>query len=119
MHLQLDDEIMRIERRIAARKRELGALGEATGRRALERLTSPLALAGAVALGFAVGGLGRRREKPPARRAEDSTTRSLLSGVAGLLASGAMWFIRAQYGGPAGLARALTERYTRQRSLRP
>ena len=116
MHLKLDDEIVQIEQRIAGRKDLLGRAGRETGRRALEGLASPVTLAGALALGFAVGGgLGRKREKPPQRRADDRGAKAKLSGVAGLALSGAMWFIRAQYGGPAGLARALAEKFSRPR----
>lgn len=116
MHLKLDDEIVGIERRIASRKADLGEVGRATGRRSLELLASPVTVAGALALGFAVGGgLGRRRPSKPQRRVDDRTKKAAIGGIAGLLMSGAMWFIRAQYGGPAGLARVLMERFSRRR----
>ena len=115
MHLKLDDEIVGIEQRIAGRKQRLSRVGRETGKRSLDAIASPVTLAGALALGFAVGGgLGRKREKPPQRRADDRTKKAALGGVAGLLMSGAMWFVRAQFGGPAGLARALVEKFSRQ-----
>jgi hypothetical protein len=119
MHLPLDDEIVQIEHRIVGRKTQLAQVGKATSRRALDGLASPVTLAGALALGFAVGGrLGKRRPPRPQRRMDDKTKKAALGGVAGLAMSGAMWFIRAQYGGPAGLARVLVEKFSRQRTPR-
>lgn len=112
MHLKLDDEIVQIEHRIAGRKQRLSTVGRATGKRSLDVLASPVTLAGALALGFAVGGgLGRRREKPPQRRADDKAAKAKLSGIAGLALSGAMWIVRQQFGGPVGLARFLAEKF--------
>jgi hypothetical protein len=112
VHLKLDDEIVQIENRIAGRKQQLAYAGRATGKRTLDVLASPVTIAGALALGFAVGGgLGRKREKPPARRADDRTSKAKLSGIAGLALSGAMWFVKHQFGGPAGLARLLVEKF--------
>lgn len=111
MHLKLDNEIVDVERRIAGRKRDFSALGREAGRRSLDVLASPVTLAGALALGFAVGGgLGRRKEKPPSRRAADRTAKAKASGVVGLALSGAMWFVKQQFGGPVGLARFLVEK---------
>jgi hypothetical protein len=112
MHLKLDDEIVQIENRIAGRKQHFTRVGSAAGKRALDVLASPVAIAGALALGFAVGGgLGRKREKPPTRRADDRLKTAKLSGVAGLALSGAMWFVKHQFGGPAGLARLLVDKF--------
>ena len=115
MHLKLDDEIVQIENRIAGRKQQLSHAGRATGKRTLDVLASPVTIAGALALGFAVGGgLGRRREKPPARRADDRSSKAKASGIAGLALSGAMWFVRHQFGGPVGLARFLADKFQRR-----
>jgi len=112
MHLKLDDEIVQIENRIAGRKQQLSHAGRATGKRTLDVLASPVTIAGALALGFAVGGgLGRKREKPPARRADDRSAKAKASGIAGLALSGAMWFVRHQFGGPVGLARFLADKF--------
>ena len=114
MHLKLDDEILQIENRIVGRKQLLAREGRATGRRVRDGLASPVTLAGALALGFAVGGgLGRRREQPPARRAGDRIAKAKLGGIAGLALSGAMWFVKQQFGGPVGLARFLVEKFQR------
>ena len=112
MHLKLDDEIVQIENRIAGRKQQISYTGRATGKRTLDVLASPVTIAGALALGFAVGGgLGRKREKPPARRADDRSSKAKASGIAGLALSGAMWFVKQQFGGPVGLARFLAEKF--------
>jgi hypothetical protein len=115
MHLKLDDEILQVESRIVGRKQLIAREGRVTGKRVLDGLASPVTIAGALALGFAVGGgLGRRREKPPARRADDRTAKAKASGVAGLALSGAMWFVKHQFGGPVGLARFLAEKFKRR-----
>ena len=112
MHLKLDDEIVQIENRIAGRKQQISYTGRATGKRTLDVLASPVTIAGALALGFAVGGgLGRKREKPPARRADDRSGKAKASGIAGLALSGAMWFVKQQFGGPVGLARYLADKF--------
>ena len=116
MHLKLDDEIVRIEERIAGHRELLTRVGRETGKRALDGLASPVTLAGALALGFAVGGgLGRRKEKPPSRRADDRIGKAKASGIAGLALSGAMWLIKQQFGGPAGLARFLVDKLQQSR----
>lgn len=112
MHLKLDDEIVQIENRIAGRKTQLTTVGRATAKRTFDGLASPVTLAGALALGFAVGGkLGRKKEKVPSRRSDDRATKAKLTGIAGLAASGAMWFVKEQFGGPVGLARFLIEKF--------
>ena len=111
MHLKLDDEILQVEHRIVDRKGRLTRAGREAGKRTLDVLASPVTLAGALALGFAIGGrFGRRREKPPARRSADRTK---LTSIAGLLMSGAMWLVRHQFGGPVGLAQFLVEKFQR------
>jgi hypothetical protein len=112
MHLKLDDEIVQIENRIAGRKTQLGRFGQATSRKALDGLASPVTLAGALALGFAVGGrLGRKKEKVPSRRSDDTAKKAKMAGIGGLALSGAMWFVKEQFGGPVGLARLLIEKF--------
>jgi len=112
MHLKLDDEIYRLESRIASRKGQLTYVSRATGRRALRGLASPAALAAAAAVGFAAGGLGRRRRN--GANGHDRAAKAGASGIAGLLASGAMWFVRAQYGSPANFARAMLEKFAKK-----
>jgi len=112
MHLKLDDEIYRIERRIASRKGQLTYVSKAAGRRALRGLASPATLAAAVAVGFAAGGFGRKRRN--GANGHDRAAKAGASGVAGLLMSGAMWFVRAQYGSPANFARAMIEKVAKK-----
>ncbi len=104
MHLHLDDEIFQLEKRIAVRKADLQQGGRAAGHRALNGLGSPAALITAVAVGFAAGGgLRRRRRNGKAHGNGGSKTASAL---ASLLMAGATWFIKAQFGSPAGMASA-------------
>jgi hypothetical protein len=111
VHLKLDDEIVQIENRIAGRKQQLTHVGAAAGKRTLDVLASPVTIAGALALGFAVGGgLGRKREKAPKRRADDTAAKAKAGGIAGLALSGAMWFVKHQFGGPVGLARFISDK---------
>ena len=110
--LKLDDEIHRLENRIASRKGQLAYVSRATGRRARLSLASPATLAAAVAVGFAVGGLGRRRHNGV--NGHDRAAKAEASGIAGLLLSGAMWFVRAQYGSPANFARAMVEKFAKK-----
>jgi len=112
MHLKLDDEILRLESRIVSRKGQLTYVSRATGRRALHSLASPAALAAAVAMGFAAGGLGRRRSD--GANGHERAAKAGASGVAGLLLSGAMWLLRAQYGSPANFARAMLEKFAKK-----
>lgn len=116
MHLKLDDEIVQVEKRIAGRKTQITYVGKATGRRTLDGLASPVTLAGALALGFAVGGrVGRKR--PPERR-RDRAGKAKATGLVGLALSGAMWFVRAQFGSPMGLAQVLIEKFQRRKAAR-
>lgn len=116
MHLKLDDEIVQVETRIAGRKSQISYVGKATGKRAMDGLASPVTLAGALALGFAMGGrLGRKRA--PERRS-GRAAKAKASGIAGLLMTGAMWFVRAQYGSPVGLAQAMMQKFSRRNSPR-
>lgn len=113
MLLKLDDEIHRLEKRIASRKGQLTYVSRATGRRARRSLASPVTLAAAVAVGFAAGGgLGGRRHNGV--NGHDRAAKAGASGIAGLLMSGAMWFVRAQYGSPANFARAMIEKFSKK-----
>jgi len=110
MHLSLDDEIRRLESRIASRKGQLTYVSRATGRRAMHGLASPGMLAAGVAVGFAAGSLGRRRRN--GANGHDRAAKAGASGIVGLLTSGAMWLVRAQYGSPANFARAMIEKFS-------
>src|SRR4051812_45868481 len=109
MHLRLDDEIYQIEKRIATRKADLQQGTRAAGHRARNGLPSPVALVTAVAVGFAAGGGIRRRRRTGHANGKDGNgngAASKATGLASLLMTGATWFIKAQFGSPAGMAKA-------------
>ena len=109
-----DQEIFEVESRIAARRAQLKSTSRDAGRRAMQKLTSPVALIGAVALGFyAAGGLTKREQKPehPERRKSDHMKAAKATGIVGTLITGAMWVIRAQYGSPTRFAQAMLEKF--------
>jgi hypothetical protein len=109
-----DKEIFEVESRIAARRAQLKSTSRDAGRRAMQKLTSPVALIGAVALGFyAAGGLSKREKKPehPERRKSDHMKAAKATGIVGTLITGAMWVIRAQYGSPTRFAQAMLEKF--------
>ena len=109
-----DKEIFAVESRIAARRAQLKSTSREAGRRAMQKLTSPVALIGAVALGFFVsGGLAKREKKPehPERRKSDHMKAAKATGIVGTLITGAMWVIRAQYGSPTRFAQAMLEKF--------
>jgi hypothetical protein len=108
-----DPEIEKIEARIVQRRHHLTRATHESGQRAMKALASPGALIGAAVVGFLAGGgfgpgkkaavdarSGRRRNDPAARAVKRT-------GVAGALATGAMWLVRAKFGSPAGLAQYL------------
>lgn len=114
-----DKEIYEVESRIALRRSQLARHSREAGSRALQVLASPLALAGAAALGFfAAGGFSRREKKPlhPERRKSDHMKAAKATGLAGLLTTGAMWFIKAQYGSPVHFAQVLLEKFRRRKA---
>jgi hypothetical protein len=97
-----DKEIFDLESRIAARRAQLSLHSREAGRRAMQTLTSPVALIGAAALGFfAAGGLSKR----------DHLKAAKATGIVGTLITGAMWVIRAQYGSPTRFAQAMLEKF--------
>jgi hypothetical protein len=109
-----DKEIFDLESRIAARRAQLSLHSREAGRRAMQTLTSPVALIGAAALGFfAAGGLSKREKKPdhPERRKSDHLKAAKATGIVGTLITGAMWVIRAQYGSPTRFAQAMLEKF--------
>ena len=97
-----DQELFEVEQRLALRRTQLKRHAGEAGTRALQALASPVALIAAAGLGFlAANSFARRREPPhPERRKSDHTKAAKATGLAGLLTTGAMWFIRAQYGSP-------------------
>jgi hypothetical protein len=113
-----DNEIYEVEQRIALRRTQLARHSREAGSRALQALASPVALAGAAALGFfAAGGFSRRQKEPPhpERRKSDHTKAAKATGLAGLVIPAAMWFMRAQYGSPVHFARVMLEKFQRKK----
>lgn len=114
-----DQEIFEVEQRLALRRTQLKRHASDAGTRALQALTSPVALIAAAGLGFlAANSFARRRREPPhpERRKSDHTKAAKATGLAGLLTTGAMWFIRAQYGSPVKAAQTLLEKFKRRKA---
>ena len=113
----LESEIRELEKRIAGRRAELRRDSHLAGRKALNGLASPAALVTAVAVGFAAGG-GLRRKRRNGRNGNEhgnGNGAGKATGIASLLMTGATWFIRAQFGSPAGLARAVLQKVQSRR----
>jgi hypothetical protein len=108
-----DQEIFEVEQRIAARRARLKREVVEARERAVRRLASPLALLAAAGLGFVIANSAarRRREPPhPERRKSDHVKKAKATGIAGLITTGAMWFIRLKYGSPAQLAQTILQK---------
>jgi hypothetical protein len=109
-----DREIFDVEQRIAARRAQLAHDARQTGRRALQSLTSPVALIAAAGLGFvAARAFAKREPKPkhPERRKADHMKAAKATGLVGTLLPVLMWVVRAQWGSPAKLAHVLLEKF--------
>lgn len=119
---RIDREIFEVEQRIATRKAQIERSASAARSRALQRLASPVALAGAAALGFvAARTLGPNAKRRPVKRVrvverEEPVRRFAALGT--LLMTGATWMIRQQFGGPMGLAQFVLGKLN-QRSRQP
>ena len=114
-----DQEIFEVEQRLALRRTQLKRHASDASTRALQALTSPVALIAAAGLGFlAANSFARRRREPPhpERRKSDHTKAAKATGLAGLLTTGAMWFLRAQYGSPVKAAQTLLEKFQRRKA---
>ncbi len=100
----IDAEIFAVEQRLAMRKVALRHGASAAKRRAAKAMVSPVTLAGAVALGFGVAFLARRKKKETPVVAQDTKEQGIGFAVGTLLMTGVTWFVRSQFGGPVGLA---------------
>jgi hypothetical protein len=104
----IDAEIVEVERRLHMREAAIRSEGRELRQRGTRALMSPVTIVGAVALGFLVAGTAaRRRAREPLkyrdrRRQPKEQSKGLALG--GLAMTAATWFIRNQFGGPAGLA---------------
>ena len=109
-----DQEIFEVEQRLALRRTQLKRHASEAGTRAMQALTSPVALIAAAGLGFlAASSFARRRREPPhpERRKSDHLKAAKATGIVGTLVTGAMWVIRARYGSPMRFAQAMLEKF--------
>ena len=95
-----DPEIQAVEERLAERRRRLGDVAQVAKQSSLRRLASPAVLAGAAALGFFVGGGIKKREPKYKDRRKNTSKGMQATGIASLLMTGAMWFVKARFGTP-------------------
>ena len=110
-----DPDIDKVEERIVRRREELARLAKESERSTLHLLSSPGVLTGAAVLGFLVGGGAVRRhhdshERSGRRRGDPAARKAKRSGIIGVLATGAMWLVRARFGSPAGLVKYVMAR---------
>lgn len=99
----IDDEIRRLEQRMARRRREIAGAAHAAKQRARRKLLSPGGLIAAAGLGFlATVGFLRKRTAPV--RASRDKANGAAVGAIGMLMPIALAIVRAQFGSPAGLA---------------
>lgn len=110
-----DPEIQSVEERLAERRRRLAQTGKYAKQRAMQRLASPAVLAGAAALGFLVAGGIKKREPKYKDRRKNTSKGMQATGIAGLLMTGAMWFIRARFGTPWAAAEYVLSRVRKQK----
>lgn len=95
-----DPEIQAVEERLAERRRRLATSTQLAKQGTLQRLASPAVLAGAAALGFLVGGGIKKREPKYKDRRKNTSKGVQATGIASLLMTGAMWFVKARFGTP-------------------
>lgn len=100
----IDDEIRRLEQRMARRRREIAGAAHAAKQRARRKLLSPGGLIAAAGLGFlaTVGFL--RKRTAPVHASRDNANGGAAVGAIGMLMPIALAIVRAQFGSPAGLA---------------
>jgi hypothetical protein len=102
---RIDREIFEIENRLRTREAVIRQTAVQTRQRTVQSLKSPVAIGGAVVVGFLLAGtLGRRRAKKQQVLAQDTKQQSKGFALGTLLMTGATWFVRSQFGGPVGLA---------------
>jgi hypothetical protein len=107
----IDAEIAAVEQRIGQRKLTLAGTTRAAKRKAARTVVPPLAVVGALALGFFVAQRARRRgQRSEPVVAQDTREQSKGFALGTLLMTGATWFIRSQFGGPVGLAQFVLSR---------
>jgi hypothetical protein len=110
-----DPEIQAVEERLAERRRRLAHTAHLAKQRSVQRLASPAVLAGAAVLGFFVGGGVKKREPKYKDRRKNTSKGMQVTGIASLLMTGAMWFIRARFGTPWAAAEYVLSRVKKQK----
>jgi hypothetical protein len=110
-----DPEIHAVEERLTQRRERLGQVAQVTKQRTLQRLASPAMLAGAAALGFLVGGGIKKREPKYKDRRKNTSKGVQATGIASLLMTGAMWFIKARFGTPYAAAQYVLEKMKKKK----
>ena len=114
-----DQEIFEVEKRIALRRAQLKRHASDAGTRSKQALASPIALIAAAGIGFVLANsFARRKKEPPhpERRKSDHTKAAKATGLAGIITTGAMWLIRAQYGSPMRAAQLLLEKFSSRKT---
>ncbi|HEV8110838.1 MAG TPA: hypothetical protein VGP97_25265 [Burkholderiales bacterium] len=105
---RIDAEILEVERRLHAREAAIRREGRELRQRGARALLSPVSIVAAIALGFVVAGTAaRRRAREPLKYRDRRTQpKEQSKGLAlgGLAMTAATWFVKNQFGGPAGLA---------------
>jgi hypothetical protein len=118
MKKAIDEELHALEQRMALRRHEIAGSARAARTRAVRKLVSPGGLAAAAGLGFLLSyALLRKRGRPVAdrRRAPKPNRLGSLLHLAMPLALG---IVRSQFGGPAGLAQHVLEKFRKSPSPR-
>lgn len=125
MMTRYDEEIRELETRLqrerealADRVDEVAQRARSTADRARASVASPRGLLGALAAGYLIGELTRRRRKLPPHGDHESSSVPRKLGVGGLLGGAALAVIRAQYGSPLAFARAMSEYVAEWRAAR-
>jgi hypothetical protein len=118
----IDAEIFEVERRLHTREAAIRSESRELRQRGARALMSPVTIVGALALGFVVAGAAaRRRAREPLkyrdRRRQPKESKGLALG--GLAMTAATWFIRNQFGGPAGLAQFVLSKVRKTPNARP
>ena len=113
-----DQEIFDVEKRLAQRRTQLKYDVQEAGHLAMQKLASPVALLAAAGIGFVLANsFARRRREPPhpERRKSDHLKKAKATGIAGVLTTGAMWLIKAQFGSPVQAAQVLLQKLASSR----
>jgi hypothetical protein len=119
---RIDAEIFEVEQRLHTREAAIKREARELKTRTAKALMSPVTIVAALALGFVVAGSAARRKAraPLSYRDRRKQPKQQSKGFAlgGLLMTGATWFIRSQFGGPAGLAQFVISKIRKNENQR-